>query len=161
MKTLADNHMRCKERVRQIGVENATQEVKKIRAMIERLKGLPAGTPALLAELKDEALWLSHGINEHRFELREKHIFEKKITPFAPLIEIAGEVINGGKDGGKKSGKVRLEKSKTIKQARQREAEKIWRKHPEWSKSDIAREITKRIGGNVHTIRKSIQKPLP
>ena len=161
MKTLADTHMRYKERVRQVGVEKATQQVKEIRAAIERLKKLPAGTPALLAELKDEALWLNHAISAHRVELREKHIVEKKLTPFVPLIEIAGEVVDGGRDGGKKSGKVRLEKAKTIKQAWQREAEKIWRKHPAWSKKDIAREITKRIGGNIDTIRKSIQKPLP
>jgi len=160
MKTLADAHMRYKERVSQIGVAKATQQVKEIRSAIERLNKLPIGNAALLAKLKDEALWLNHAISAYRIELREKHIVERKITPFVPLIEMAGEVINGGRDGGKKSGKVRLEKSKSKKQLRQQEAEKIWLKNPELSKSRTAMIIKGRIGGNSDTIRKTIQKPL-
>ena len=159
MKTLADAHMRSKERVSQIGVAKATQQVKEIRSAIERLNKLPIGNPALLAKLKDEALWLNHAISAYRIELREKYIVERKITPFVPLIEIAGEVINGGRDGGKKSGKARREKSK--KRNWQEEAEKIWRKRPAWNKSEVARKIKEDHGGNFDTIRKTIQKPLP
>jgi hypothetical protein len=77
------------------------------------------------------------------------------------LVEISGKVVGGGRHGGKKSGEIRSKKATTIKQFRQLEAEKIWRKHPAWSKSDVARKIKKDHGGNFDTIRRSIHKPLP
>lgn len=71
------------------------------------------------------------------------------------------EGIEKGAEGGKKSGKGRREKAELTKEAWQEEADKIWRKHPTWSKRQIATEVEKRIGGNPDTIRKSIIKPLP
>lgn len=81
-----------------------------------------------------------------------------QIKPVEPLVEIAGEVVEGGRHGGKKSGEIRGEKATTIKQFRQQESEKIWRKHPALSKSAVAKKIKKDHGGNFDTIRKSIQK---
>ncbi len=84
-----------------------------------------------------------------------------QIKPVEPLVEMAGEVIDGGRDGGKRSGEIRGKKAITTKQLQQKEAEKIWRKHPEWSKKRVALKIVKDHGGNVDTIRRSIHKPLP
>jgi hypothetical protein len=69
-----------------------------------------------------------------------------------------GYFIRKGKKGGEKSGKTRRVKAKLTKEAWQAEAEKIWRKHPKWSSSQVAKEIVKQSGGNVDTIRKSIKK---
>ncbi len=67
----------------------------------------------------------------------------------------------GGKQGGKKSGNVRREKTKPTKDIWQAEAEKIWGKHPAWGNKPVAERIVKLIGGNVGTIRKSIKRPTP
>lgn len=73
------------------------------------------------------------------------------------------KVVGGGKDGGSKSGKVRREKAAPTKEAQQALADEIWRKpkNSKLSKSSVAELVKKKIGGNVRTIRGSIQKPLP
>jgi len=71
------------------------------------------------------------------------------------------EMPEKGKEGGEKSGKVRKEKARTAKEAWQIEAGKIWKQHPTWGNSEVARMIVKKIGGNVGTIRKSIKRTLP
>jgi hypothetical protein len=83
-----------------------------------------------------------------------------QIEPVMPLIQLSEQVVAGGRSGGQKSAKIRGEKATTIKQENQKRALKIWKKHPAWTNSDVARKIQKDHGGNVDTIRKSIQKPL-
>lgn len=70
------------------------------------------------------------------------------------------KVVDGGKNGGKESGRVRRMKAEPTKESWQAEAEKIWQKHPAWKNRRVAAGIEKRIGGNPDTIRKSIKKPL-
>ena len=82
------------------------------------------------------------------------------IRPIEPLFEMGKLSVDGGKTGGEKSGEIRRKKTKPLKELWQAKAEKIWGKHPTWNKSDTAREIVKSIGGNLGTIRKSIQNPL-
>lgn len=84
-----------------------------------------------------------------------------RIKPIAHLIDISEKVVDGGKDGGKKSGKIRFEKTKTRKEQWQAEADKIWKKHPTWGKLSVAKKIEEKIGGTFETIRKYINKPLP
>ena len=81
-----------------------------------------------------------------------------QIKPAEPLFEIAEEVVEGGRHGGKKSGEIRGKKAASIKDVRQSYADKIWRKHPTWSKSDVTRQIQKDHGGEFNTIRQQIQK---
>jgi len=66
-----------------------------------------------------------------------------------------------GKSGGDQSGKVRrlaAEKKWALWQA---EADKIWLKHPAWSKRSVAAEIVKKYGGSFETVRRKIKNPLP
>ena len=84
-----------------------------------------------------------------------------RLKTVAHLFGVVEKVVNGGKRGGEKSGKIRKEKAIPTKQAQQEEANKIWQRRPTWSKLQVATEIKKRIGGNPDTIRKSIQKPHP
>lgn len=84
-----------------------------------------------------------------------------RILPILPFVEISEKVFSGGKQGGKKSGAVRREKAKSTKQLWQAEAEKLWRKHPNWKNKSIAELIAKKIGGNPDYIRKLIKNPLP
>jgi hypothetical protein len=84
-----------------------------------------------------------------------------QLKPIAHLIDISEKVVDGGKDGGTKSGKSRQEKAKPIKDSWQAEAEKIWKKHPTWGKISVAKIIEEKIGNPFETIRKYIKKPLP
>lgn len=84
-----------------------------------------------------------------------------QLKPIASLIDISEKVVDGGKDGGKKSGNVRREKMKPIKENWQIEAEKIWQKHSSWGNKYVGKKVAEQIGGNPETIRKSIKKPLP
>lgn len=70
---------------------------------------------------------------------------------------------DGGKEGGKKSGIIRRQKTIPIKEIWQAEADKILKKpkNSKLSKSRIAELITEKIGGNPDTIRKYIKKPTP
>lgn len=66
-----------------------------------------------------------------------------------------------GTQGGYQSGLMRRLNAAPIKKAWQAEADKIWKKpkNSKLSKSSVAKLIAKKIGGNVRTIRGSIQKP--
>ncbi|MGP8152970.1 MAG: hypothetical protein ACLQBQ_02335 [Smithella sp.] len=75
-----------------------------------------------------------------------------------PDLVQAGAKVMGG---GKKSAKVRQEKSKLKKELWQAEADKILKRRPTWSRRHAGNSISKKIGGNPDTIRKSIKKTLP
>jgi len=83
------------------------------------------------------------------------------IRPIEPFFEAGKLSVDGGNPGGKKSGKVRKEKADLTQDAWQDEADKIWKRHPTRKNKPVAEMVAKKIGGNVGTIRKSIQKPLP
>ena len=73
-------------------------------------------------------------------------------------------ILKGKKEGkiaGEKSGVIRSEKAKPYHEVWQKEAEKIWNKHPLWGKLEVAKRIAEHVGGNPGTIRKSIIKPTP
>jgi len=89
-----------------------------------------------------------------------QHGMKAKIRPFEPDVERGQACVDGGGDGGRKSGKVRREKSKPTKDQWQTEANKIWLEHPTWNKSRVARKITKKNGGIYNTVRQSIKNPL-
>jgi len=60
---------------------------------------------------------------------------------------------------GKKSGKIRVEKATSMHKVWQDEADTIWKNHPEWGKSEVARRLVKKFGGSLHTYRQNIKKP--
>lgn len=86
-----------------------------------------------------------------------------RIRPGERFIDMGKENVAGGGRGGAKSGETRRNKADQVWEAWQREAEKVWRnpKRSSLGKKDVARIISKKIGGNVDTIRKKIHKPLP
>ena len=69
--------------------------------------------------------------------------------------------VHEGKLCGQKSGKVRRDKTKTVADKWQEEANKIWKKHPTWGKISVAKKIEEKTGEPFETIRKKIKKPLP
>jgi len=83
------------------------------------------------------------------------------IRPIEPFFETGKSNVDGGKIGGEKSGEIRREKAKPIKEAEQAEADKTWARHPTWKNSDVAKDVIRKIGGNFNTIRQTIKKPLP
>jgi hypothetical protein len=86
---------------------------------------------------------------------------KRSIDLIEPLVMANIRCKKGGASGGKKSGAARREKIKSAREAWQAEAVKIWRKHPQKSKLNVAQVVSNRIGGNPDYIRKNIQKPLP
>ena len=86
---------------------------------------------------------------------------KRSIDLIEPLVMANIKCKKGGASGGKKSGAARREKIKPAREAWQAEAVKIWRKHPQKSKLNVAQVVSNRIGGNPDYIRKNIQKPLP
>ena len=86
---------------------------------------------------------------------------KRSIDLIEPLVLANIRCKKGGASGGKKSGAARREKIKPAREAWQAEAVKIWRKHPQKSKLNVAQVVSNRIGGNPDYIRKNIQKPLP
>ena len=67
--------------------------------------------------------------------------------------------VQDGKLCGQKSGEVRREKTKTVVDKWQEEANKIWKKYPKWGKISVAKKIEEKIGDPFETIRKKIKKP--
>ena len=86
---------------------------------------------------------------------------KRSIDLIEPLVMANIRFKKGGASGGKKSGAARREKIKSAREAWQAEAVKIWRKHHQKSKLNVAQVVSNRIGGNPDYIRKNIQKPLP
>jgi len=91
----------------------------------------------------------------HTIELM---INQMKAGYLGRLAALQIKIIEKGAEGGKKSGKVRQTKAKSIHDTWQDEAEKFWKKHPAWGKPAVAKKIAEKIGGNPETIRKSIKK---
>jgi len=88
------------------------------------------------------------------------HAIRAQLKPIALYFDMGKANIDGGKDGGVKSGAVRRKKLDIKKELWQVMAKKTWRKHPTWKNKRVAEDIVKIIGGNVRTIRTSIKKPI-
>jgi len=161
------------------GYENEGRDILKaggypltVREIIYKRDSQPKKA-ALPRQIKDVMNMLTY-FNMVRVKIKEKDIsfalcfmaygvqaaMKARIRPVEPFIEIGKSNIDGGRNGGKKSGKVRLEKTKQLKEQWQKDAEKIWKKHPTWKNKRVAEYIA-RNGENTDTIRKSIKKPTP
>ncbi|MEN6621346.1 MAG: hypothetical protein ABFD50_07350 [Smithella sp.] len=66
--------------------------------------------------------------------------------------------VQEGKLCGQKSGEVRRDKTKTVADRWQEEANKIWKKHPTWSCNRVAGNIAAKTSESKETIRKKIKK---
>jgi len=80
-----------------------------------------------------------------------------KIT--RPLIEQAAKTRAGFADRTAPINQQRHDEAKEKQAAWQSTAVEIWDRHPEWSKTDVARRIARETGGNVDTIRRKLARP--
>jgi hypothetical protein len=70
-----------------------------------------------------------------------------------------GEDQDHGRNGGLKSGEIKKIKASELYQQWQSEAEKLWQKNTHLKKTDVAKSIAKKLGGNAEWIRQNIVKP--
>lgn len=77
------------------------------------------------------------------------------------IMGIEPEIITGLKHrrGGKKGNEELVREAKERHAEWQKSANRIWKKHPGWNKSDVARAVAEEKGGAVRTIRNNIVKP--
>jgi hypothetical protein len=94
--------------------------------------------------------------------LKEKVTQNKKLQPDAAR---GRRVSEGARLGGQKIGKQKRELKTYRKKAWQKEADKLWRRHPSWGNVDVAVELEKifknhpELKASFNTIRLSIIKP--
>lgn len=79
--------------------------------------------------------------------------------PIKRPILVSKANVQEGKLCGQKSGEVRRDKTKTVVDKWQEEANKIWKKHPTWKLNRVADNISEKTGKSKETIRKKIIKP--
>lgn len=77
------------------------------------------------------------------------------------IMGIEPEIITGLKHrrGGKKGNEELVREAKERHAEWQKSANQIWKKHPGWNKSDVARAVAEKTDGAVRTIRNNIVKP--
>lgn len=66
------------------------------------------------------------------------------------------KAVANASEGGEKRARVKSREAATLRAERQALADAIWSRRPGWSRTNVAREIARKIGGNPDTIRKSI-----